>query len=243
MDDLDVVDSLLKYRMDKVKEILLRCCQEQTTRNEMMASLIYRSGHLPVCDPSTGVDMASARLSRTTSQVLSHSADAFPPQHTPARRFSSATRQYSLLSPPRTASSVTSHSVKDDVVTGEDVLLSFVTEQGTINKQVVRMRTAPVEHSLIGEDVVVERELRTSLAEVEETRVSVPSGTDSDYFEDVQVSFSIHLTWRRPSSNLSHATLFYVVPKGMIDSDLVLGSIDSGKTTSGMCILLTMATL
>jgi hypothetical protein len=243
MDDLDIVTDLLSQRPDKVQEILLRCCKELKMREEMMASIIkIRGGHVPICDPSNGANMTSS-MSNDIPLHDAHHSEPSRPQQKPARRFSTTTRQYSLLSPPRTASSVTSHSVKNDVVTGEDVLLLVVSEEGTINKQVVRMRAAPIQHSLIGEDVVLERGLGAGLVEVDEFRVSVPCGADLEDFEHVQVSFLINLTWRRSNSNSSHVTKFYVVPKDTIDTDLLLGNADSGQGTLGMSISLVVVLL
>lgn len=103
------------------------------------------------------------------------------------------------------------------------------------------MRTAPIGHSLIGEDFVIERELQSSLVEVNEFRLSVPRGADFGDHENVRVSLSISLTWRRPTSNSSHATKFYVVPKDTIDTDLLFGSVRSGPGAPGMYMSLVVA--
>jgi hypothetical protein len=243
MDDLDIVTQLLRIRRDKVQEILLRCCKELGMRDEMMACLINtRGGHPSFYDSSNGANMPLS-MSNDIPFPDTHHSEPSRPQQKPARRISTTSRQYSLLSPPRTASSVTSHSVKNDVVAGEDVVLSVVTEEGTINKHVVRMRAAPIQHSLIGENVIFDRGLRPNLDEIEEFRVSVPHGADFEDFEDVKVSYSIILTWRRSISNSTHATKFYVVPKDTIHTDLLLGHEDSGQGTLGMYISFVVALL
>lgn len=195
--------------------------------------------NIPVTPQASDVEMQNI-FSREKDALHSETSH---PQQKPARRISSTTGQYSLLSPPRSAPPVTSHSFKNDVVAGEDVILLSVTEEGTINKHVVRMRAASIQYSLIREDVVLERGLRSSLVKLDEFSVSVPHGTDTEDLEDIQVSFSISITWRRPGSNSTHATKFYVVPNDTIDTDLLLGNADSGQSTLGMSISFVVALL
>lgn len=234
MEPLKVVEDLIKCCPDKAKEILLRYCKaDRDVLNEMMSSLLAaKNGQDLTTHAPNGADVTpTARYQGAYHGA--HEIEAARPQQK-MRQLSTNTRQYSLLSPPRTASSVTSHSVKDEFTAGEDIMLLIPTDRG-ITKEVVRMRTAPVENSLIAEDVIHGRDLVSSLCAVEQQHVYVPRGVDFEELDTFGASYSIKLTWRRSTAGSSHVTIFYVVRKGLMDTDVVLGAKDSGEDTSGTC--------
>jgi hypothetical protein len=97
------------------------------------------------------------------------------------------------------------------------------------------MKSAPIKYSLIRDDVVGKRNLDDSfnLSSAEVTRVEVPHHA-SGGVQLVPVSCSIDLTWRRPHSNSTHSTMFYVVSKEVLDIDMYLGYEDSDKDSPSM---------
>lgn len=90
------------------------------------------------------------------------------------------------------------------------------------------MRTAPIEYSVIREDVVYERLFRSaSISPVPGERISLPCpGVSGDMLIS---SFWTELTWRRPDSDPTHKTAFYLVPRRLLDIDVLLGYRDSGE--------------
>jgi len=98
------------------------------------------------------------------------------------------------------------------------------------------MSTAPIKYSVIREDVVVERNLNAaySLRQAEEQQIYVPC-REAEKLQLVSVEWCIQLTWRRPDSQATHSTLFYVVPKDILEPDMLLGFEDSGEETQGVC--------
>jgi len=97
------------------------------------------------------------------------------------------------------------------------------------------MRSASIKFSVIGGDVVGKRNLEDSfnLSQAEFTHVEVPHRVTGET-QLVPVSCAIELTWRRPHRNTTHNTLFYVVPKEVLDIDILLGYEDSGEGIAGV---------
>ena len=102
----------------------------------------------------------------------------------------------------------------------------------------VRMKTAPITYSVIRDDVVGKRNLEDSfsLSPAEVAHVQVPHRV-SGGVQTVPVSWSIDLTWRRPHSDSTHSTVFYLVPKEVLDIDMCLGYDDSGDASPGVYIV------
>ena len=102
-------------------------------------------------------------------------------------------------------------------------------------EHMVRMKDASIMYSVIRDDVVGKRNLEESpgLVQAEVTHVDVPH-RPSGQNQLVPVSCAIELTWRRPHSDSTHNTLFYVVPNGAIDTDILLGYKDSGEGIAGV---------
>jgi len=99
------------------------------------------------------------------------------------------------------------------------------------------MKTAPITYSVIRDDVVGKRNLEDSfsLNPAEVAHVQVPHRVSGEV-QLVPVSWSIDLTWRRPHSDSTHSTVFYLVPKEVLDIDMCLGYDDSGDASPGVYI-------
>lgn len=102
-------------------------------------------------------------------------------------------------------------------------------------EQMVRMKTASITYSVIRDDVVGKRNLEESfgLTHADIAHVQVPNRV-SGQAQLIPVSWSIGLTWRRPHSDSTHSTTFYLVPKEVLDIDMYLGSDDSGEGSPGV---------
>jgi hypothetical protein len=221
---------------EKIEDVLVKCCEDQKWRTEITTRLLLpRAGQqqsTPTSPPG-GLSITLAHPAPISSINSVHSASP-PPTRRAAHQPSSSTRHYRTpLSPPSTASSTTSRSVKNEATTGEYILLLALREHG-IQELMVRMRTAPIRDSLIREEVVHERDLVSQLTRIEEHQVTVPFITNPGSYLPVLVFESITLTWRRHNSNKTHNTTFYVLPRSDMSADVLLGSQDSGEYSAGM---------
>lgn len=93
------------------------------------------------------------------------------------------------------------------------------------------MEIAPIKHSVMREDVVRKRNLISSLTPIDEFVVFVPHPTGPGPQRQVSVSHCATLEWRRPHSQATHSTTFYIVPNDILDIDIVLGYEDYGPTS------------
>lgn len=82
------------------------------------------------------------------------------------------------------------------------------------------------------EEVARRHNIATSTAE--EYTVSVPHNAAPHAHIQVLVSECVTLQWRRPQSNTTHNTTFYIVPKNVLDIDILLGYEDSGEDAPGV---------
>ncbi|KAF2686955.1 hypothetical protein K458DRAFT_402477 [Lentithecium fluviatile CBS 122367] len=232
-----LVDQFVRQWPKKAVDILVRCCDDENILREIMTDLAVQqpgTSQQEAFSPSNGLNLTIGRLGQprpTSSRDSQHSASP-PPRQTPRRRPSSNARPFAPPSPPstRTASSVISHSSKDDVGPGEYIVLIIITEK-SVDEKVARMRNEPIMHSVMREDVARKRKITTSRAE--ECYVSVPHPTVARAHTQVPVLECATVEWRRPQSNSTHSTTFYIVPRDVLDIDILLGYEDSGEGASG----------
>lgn len=123
------------------------------------------------------------------------------------------------MSPPRTVSSVTSNHSNESSRSGEYVLVPYHTEDD-VKEDMVWMRTGPIKHSLVRQELVHQRNLTGSI----NWDVSIT-------YNGVCSMGSVELTWRRPKSASTHRTTCYVIPG--LKTDLYLGYEDSGEEAPG----------
>lgn len=227
----DCVARLVDHFPEQAVEILARCCEEQKeTLHEVLASLIppkHNESPLPV---GNNINVTFPPRVPPSSHGSQHTGTP-PPRQGPPRRFPSTSYP---ISPPATASSVTSHSTRDENSSGEYILLPTLVGTKVVDHK-VRMRPALIKHSVIRGDVVGRRQLEDSfnISQAGLTHVEVPHRVTGE-LRLVPVSCAIELTWRQPHSNSTHETLFYVVPKETLDIDILLGYDDSGQEIAGV---------
>ena len=228
-----LVTKLLIERPEKVHDILVRCCEQDKVRQEITSCLLHSTPRqYETSPPANRFDITFAP-SPSNSVHNPHHTASLPRQRLP-RRPSSNVPTYPL-SPARTASSVTSLSTRDESGSGEYVLVPVFAGTNKGDKA-IRMNTAPIKYSVIREDVVVERSLNDaySLIPAEVQQIYVPCRA-AESPQLVSVEWCIQLTWRRPDSQATHSTLFYIVPKVLLESDMLLGFEDSGEEIQGVC--------
>jgi hypothetical protein len=222
---------------EKVEDILVRCCADRKWYDEIsnICLLRARDGQQPStpASPASRLEINFPPKTRIPSLDSHHSVSP-PPRQRATRHLPSNSRQFATpLSPPSTASSTASRSTKNEAVTGEYILLPALSENG-VKEEMVRMKSAPIEHSVIREDVVHGRNLGNQLTQTDEPQVTVPHISNPDTQIYVRVFECITLTWRRHNSNSTHSTKFYVVPKSALAIDVLLGYHDSGGYGGGV---------
>ncbi|EDU45108.1 predicted protein [Pyrenophora tritici-repentis Pt-1C-BFP] len=227
-----LVKQLLSDRPDKAHDILVRCCEDERVRQEITSCLLQsRRRQYEASPPSNRFDIAQS--ASTSVHSPDHIASPLQRQTLP-RHLSSNAPTYPL-SPARTASSVTSHSTRDESGSGEYIVVP-VFGGASKGDTPIRMKTAPIKYSVIRDDVVVKRKLNVaySLSPAEEQEIYVPCRMTGN-LQLVSVEWCIELTWRRPDSEATHSTMFYVVPKDRLGPDMLLGFEDSGEEIQGVC--------
>jgi hypothetical protein len=231
-----VVDQLLERSPEKAAELLVRYCQDTRIHNEIATYLIHQSSRSVqpgALSPSNSLNITLAPQ-RSASSVDSHHSESPLMRQRLARRPSASARPLAPLSPPSTVPSSSSHSSRGEAAPGDYIVLLTFTD-GSVREDIVRMRTAPIACSVMREDVVHKRGLTASLRETDECRVFVPYPPGSHAQTQVPVTYRAKLEWIRPRSNSTHSTTFYIVPKALLDVDVVLGYKDSGEAASGVC--------
>ena len=227
------VKQLVTDHPEKAVDILVRCCDDERIYSDIMTCLVQPSqGRDEALSPRNSLNITLAPPSPMSPVDSQHSGSPRPLHRLPHHPISSA-RPFAPLSPPRTASSVTSHASRDGAASPEYVF--FFTSHGrVIDETLVRMRTAHIKHSVIRQDIVHNRHLLGSLNQLEPSYVSVTRSATPHARKEVQTSCSIELEWSRPHSEMTHRTTFYLVSGDALDTDVLLGYDDSGEGASGM---------
>lgn len=139
-----------------------------------------------------------------------------------------------ILEPPRTAMSRSAHSksVFDNSIT-QNILILSLKEDGQIKESIASMKSAPIKYSIIGTHMFEEGGIAESVIEgTDEKRISILQRGSLDTLISIIVATYAELTWKRLGStgdNTTHSTVFYLVPREFLNTDVVLGSLDLGK--------------
>lgn len=72
-----------------------------------------------------------------------------------------------------------------------------------------------------------------SIEQEDDLDVVVPDYVAPNAQTTVRIVESVTLTWCRPNSDASHQTRFFLVPKDLLNTDALLGFMDSGEGHSG----------
>jgi hypothetical protein len=134
---------------------------------------------------------------------------------------------HGLQTPSNSAGSVKSHGSSLTALGVEKIWLLSHEDAG--KDYLVISRSAPGRDNLIRERALYNRGFGTDQIEVNES-VTVPGRQRA-----VSVRAAVNLTWRRPEEAMTSMDTFYIVPEGLLDSDVVLGSDESieGQYPSG----------
>ena len=223
----NLVNRLIKDHPDKAADILARCCSaDQKVASEIESFfLLPQNGQQEAL--RTPHSVAITFPPRTPARSSSSQHSGSPPPH---RRVTSQDVGPFTLSPPPSSGS---RSTRGAATSGETILLIDLTEEGGFAEKPVRMKTAPIEYSLIRGNIAHERITNTAINQGE-YHVSVPHTANPDTRVSRHVSESITLTWRRPNHDSTHETTFYLVPKDTIKADILLGYGDSGEGIPGV---------
>lgn len=232
------VEQLVSRRPDKAIDILVGCCDDGNVMTQVLACLAESSnGQNEPRSPSnrpSGLNITLAPAQPISPLDSPHSSSPFRPERL-SRRPTTFTNP--PLSPPRTVSSVTSNSSNDGSTLREYIYLLNCAGNG-VEEILVRMRVAaPIQHSVIREDIIHRRNLTGNLEWINPPQNVLVTHSGTPHIpREVTVRCSVELTWRRPNSESTHSTKFYIVPGAMLDTDVLLGYEDSGEGVSGTFI-------
>ncbi|KAH9878149.1 hypothetical protein J1614_003366 [Plenodomus biglobosus] len=224
-------DFILRYP-DKAFDHLVRYYEnDSTVQGEINADLYH-----PHRGP-WGYEHSSHQTGTfPTSSIDSPYHDCPPLRQKPSHRpsFGAAQPPYgSPLSPPGSASQASRTSSKGEST--PRLYITLVTDTGTgVEEETVRVRHAPIPHSVIRMAVVERQNLTDRLTETDTRQIPISRSAAPGIFAQVSISFSIELTWFRPGSDMTHKTTFMVVASDLLDIDVLLGEKETGEPSTGL---------
>ena len=137
-------------------------------------------------------------------------------------RYDVQSARYGVQTPPTSAGSVKSHASGLTAAGMEKI--TFLSSDDNIPDQTVIARNAPGRYNLIDKEVADSRGLSVDPEDVDESiLVHLPSGAK----RRVSVQTAVYLTWHRRGAYRTSKNAFYIVPEGLLNSDVVLGSDES----------------
>jgi hypothetical protein len=224
----NAVRQLITHKPEKAVEILVGCCEDGRIW-EMVSNAFVPTGDGPEpSSPRNNLSISFGPQPPMSPDGSQHSDSPRPFQR--LQRYSTPiTRQFATHSPPPTESSVTSRSSRDS-----DYGLFFDHQGRVVEEHLLRIRTANIEHSVIRHDIVHKRHLSGAIERLNGCYVSVTQSATPHLQRQVQAFSCINLDWRRPNSDITQRSTFYLVPRGELDTDVLLSYHDSGENGSGM---------
>lgn len=213
-----MVAQLFEHNLEKAQDILARCCEDKKIYDEIYYSVstLGASPHQPA---GRGSYESSVAPSLHESH---HSGSHIHQQEIPLRPLPGY-----IPTPARTARSEASHSTKGDTGHKEYIYLLNIAE-GAVEEQLVRMKIAPIVHSVIRYDLVSKEELDANTVPAEEGLVQIPLDADAGTTIVVPYRCVVKLTWVRLKSGRTHSTKFYVVDEKTLDDDMIISYADAG---------------
>lgn len=229
--DLALAERLIEYHPHKAAEILARIFKDDRIKNEANACFVPppKNGQPEALRSPNRLELVLP--ARTPARSLSsHDSGSPPPPQKRRNRILDATP--SMPSPPRAASSTGSRSTKGEAPPRDYILFTGVDEGGVLREKPVIVKTAPIPHSIIRDDVA--NRLDAEIDSEGEACLPIPHPEDPDLLLDVRVNSSTTLTWSRPRSDATHETRFYIVSRDLLMADVLLGYKDSGARQPGV---------
>ncbi|KAF2848340.1 hypothetical protein T440DRAFT_520037 [Plenodomus tracheiphilus IPT5] len=215
---------------DKAFDYLVRHFEDDPRVQAEINAYLSESGHF------RGFEHSNIQKGQfATSPIDSHHHGSPPSRQKSSHRpsFGAAHPPFtSPLSPPGSASQASRTSSKGEA--SPRLYIKILTDTDTgVEEEMVRVRHAPIPHSVIHMAVVDRLNLNDNLAPIDRFQIPVLRSTAPGIHILVHVSDSISLTWIRPGSDMTHKTTFYVVTGELLDIDVLLGQEDSGEVPTG----------
>ncbi|KAJ4989268.1 hypothetical protein SVAN01_05173 [Stagonosporopsis vannaccii] len=223
------IDRLLDEQPDRAAIILAKCYRTYKEVKDEIDSILQLSG--------PGKSQASRAPSNSAIPIPSHGSIRSH-KRSPSSQLTSTpyhprgtTKSNVAPTPPGSSSA---RSSKGSSASGETILLIDNHEDGIETLPVVLRKTATVEFSLIREDIVNERMIGAEPEEDRHFMIVLPEIIVSPgACAEIRISQSVLLTWRRQKSDSTHRTRFFLVPRHVLSTDVLLGYHDSGEGNPG----------
>jgi hypothetical protein len=219
-----VLQRFVEDHPEKAVEVLMKCCHDQDIEKDITEYLLDQQSK---SSENTGNNNAYAAPAPKKS-LASQRTGSFSSN---ARQ---STRNYSHAEPPSPPKTRSNHSKSLSGKDGRETILILATnEDDCIERLPATMMLAPIEYSVISEQMFdAGRICDSNIEELEGEEISVPKRGSLGMLAQVTVYSRAKLTWKRSKSNATHTTMFYLVHQEFLDVDLLLGSLDSGEGTS-----------
>ena len=212
---------------DQAVELIAKCCKyedilsyKQRGSVENMDDGLHTESNLKTFGPTTPTSAPGAQISSSPADDR-NLQNRTPPILRPIAPLSPVTIASSSSKSPRSKN-------------GTQYMIILTSVEGNVEEQPVRMRTAPIANSVICEEVVHQHlSASVNVYAVQEGRITLHCPETSGVIGDTLISsWYTKLTWRRSGSDATHKTTFYLVPRLLLDIDVLLGYRDSGE---GLC--------
>ena len=222
------IERLLFEQPEKAANVLARCYHKYNEVRAEIDSILHMSGlgksqasHAP---PNSAIPIPSYGSIR--GHRRSPSSQLATSTHHPR----GTTSSNAAPTPPGSSSA---RSSKSSSASEETILLLNAHADGFDILPVVLRTDGAVKLSLIRDDVVRERMVGADPVEdsVELPDIAALPGACAN----VRIYESIMLTWRRPKSPSTHRTKFFLVPKHVLSTDVLLGYEDCDRGNLGVC--------
>jgi hypothetical protein len=220
-----VLEGFVEDYPDKAVDILMKCCHEPDIAKEIVDFLLDQrlNATYTISDNNASIapNPKTSNISQRPGSFSSH-------RQQPSHSIPGVEAHTDSPSPPTTRSDHSrSLSGKDGK---ENILILATNEDDDIEKHPATMKLAPIEYSVIGEHMFTAgRICESNIKAIEEEQISVPQRGVPGALRQITVSSRAELTWKRSISNASHRTTFFLVAQEFLDTDLLLGSLDSGE--------------
>ena len=235
--DLQLANRLIENDKDKAADILARFFnRDESIKEEVHRYLLRDSNNRhgavvrsPRASHPVEITLNPAPRGPARSTSSQHSGSSPPPHRARVRRELHADPRQPI-SPPTSSGS---RSARGETAPREYILVPCVFGS-RIEEKPFRLKTAQIPHSVIREDAVTRLGDSVVTDAEDNFQVMVPHPADPNLRRTVHVEESVTLTWRRPHSDATHDTTFFLVPKDMLNTDILLGYVDSGEGHPGV---------
>jgi hypothetical protein len=222
-----VLQYFVEHHQEKAVEILIKCCHDRDIEKDIVEYLLDEQ--LQSKNNTGNNDRNVAPAPKRSFAAQRTGLFSSNPRHDYAGTGTHAEPP----SPPKTRSNHSKSLFGKDG--REAILILAMNEDDDIDKLPATMMLAPIEYSVINEQMFdTGRICDSNIEEIDEEEISVPR-RGAPGLLSLTVSSRAKLTWKRSKSNASHMTVFYLVNQEFLDVDILLGSLDSGEGKFDSC--------